>query len=149
MRRRYEAMAVMGLATSVALGATACGGTSSETDSTKCIGLSFASPKGGPGAIQMRVFPEFNRNFGDPRLMVVAGKILSGNDMGEAIKTPAGETAYGQFSFTWNLQESREQSSLVSADVAYDGANYRCPNTTIHFNPKTYAVNPHLANSPY
>lgn len=149
MRRTYEVLAGISLATSLALGAVACSGTHPESDKTKCIGLSFAAPKGGPGAIQMRVFPEFNRNFGDARPMTISGKVASGNDAGELVQTPAGESAYGQFTFTWHIQETRQQASLISADVEYEGANYACPDTTLLFDPTSYTVKPHLANSPY
>jgi hypothetical protein len=149
MKRSYEVIAAIGLTTAVALGATACGGPSNEAKGAACVGLDFASPKGGPGAIQMRVFPKFNRNFGDARPMTVTGKVVDGNDTGAQIDTPPQSSGYGQFTFTWDTHETVAQSSEVNAEVTFQGNTYKCPPTTVHFDPKSYQVEPHLPNSPY
>lgn len=149
MKRNREMFPVIGLATSLALGVVACGGPTDKPAQTECVGLAFASPKGGPGAIQMRVFPKFNRNFGDARPMTVDGKVLAGNDAGASIQTPPQESSYGQFTFTWDTHAQDPQSSTVSASVTYEDKSYQCPTTKVVFDPTTYKITPHLPNSSY
>ena len=153
MSKGYEILTGLGLATSIALGSTACSG-SSESSHTACVGVDFSSPKkGGPpgskGSILMYAFPKLNRNFGDARVMDVSGKVIKGNDAGQTIQSVPNLNGTGEFALTWDLKSKAIQSDVVHVQVDFEGKQYTCPDTTVRFDPTTYTVTPQLPNSPY
>ena len=147
MKRSYEILVGIGMTTAVALGASACSGSVSTARALKasCIGLEFTTPKGGPGDIEIDVFPKFNRNFGDARPMMTTGRIVSGNDAGKEI-TPS---KYGSYigMYTWDASLSKTPESVVAATVKFLGHEYVCPPTQMKINPITDKISPQLPNS--
>jgi hypothetical protein len=150
MRKGYEILTGVGLATSLALGATACGG-SSENDHTACVGVYFASPKGGPGDIIMYAFPKFNTNFGDARKVDVYGQVITGNNIGQQLQAVPDLNEAAEYHFTWDRKSKTVQSDVVRLHASFgDGQKlYTCPDTRLQFDPSTYKVTPHLPSSPY
>lgn len=144
MKRSYEIITAVSLATSLALGTAACSESPLKDRQTTCTGLEFTAPKGGPGAVQIDVFPIFNRNFGDASYMQVAGKIVSGNDKGQLLYESPDRNGQGQFTFTWDSRNTSIQTSVVRANVQFLGDDYACRDTLLQFDPVSNAVTPHL-----
>lgn len=148
-RAPRPAAVVLATALAVGIGFTGC--SHPETNGAECTGLQFASPKGGPGAIQMRVFPAIDGKIGKAE---ATGEVIEGNDKGTPIAPPADTpedipTPYGQFTFTWDTAEKSPQTSKVTAVAHFAGKQLTCPTTTLTFNPQTFDIAPHAAHAPY
>ena len=107
-----------------------------------CIKVGFGSAKGGPGLLDMDVYPILKPGYVASN---VTGEVISGNDTGVKIVDNSSVFAgSGEFPFSWDTNSVNMQSATVrvSAEVAGMPQLQACPDTTLHFNPTNFDISP-------
>lgn len=114
--------------------------------SSVCKGIEFAAPKGGPGIIDVEVFPVTR---GHVVASLVMGKVIKGNDKGALISSSTNFPGAGEFSLTWDETSHKTQNATVSLSLEVPGHAQlqECPDTTLHFDPNSFHISPALPKS--
>lgn len=131
-----------------AVGIAALTGCSSGESNAKlkptsdCIAVGFGSNKGGPGLIEVNVYPILKDHVVAAR---VSGEVIGGNDKGVVIRDNSVAFAgTGEFLFSWDDTTKAIQTAevTVAAEVAGKAQLQICPVTTLHLDPTNLYLSP-------
>ncbi len=117
-------------------------GESSPKPTSDCIAVGFGSDKGGPGLIEVNVYPILKDQAVAAR---VSGEVIGGNDKGAAIRdNSAAFAGTGEFLFSWDDTTKAIQTAevTVAAEVAGKAQLQICPVTTLHLDPTNLYLSP-------
>jgi hypothetical protein len=118
--------------------------------SSECKAVRFAALKGGPGLMDVGVFPIVKNN--ELAEATISGKVIKGNDKGAIISNTT-DSQYagiaGEFVLTWNESSQKTQSATVELSVEVPGHNQlqACPETTLLLNPNNSHITPAYSKS--
>ena|ERR1700691_2639102 len=106
-----------------------------------CTAVGFGADRGGPGEIDMDVFAILKD--GEPA-GDITGKVIAGNDTGEAITNSVVFTDAGEFKLSFDTSSKAIQTSTVSVSALIPGLSQlqECPDTTLHYDPSNGSVIP-------